>query len=179
MKRKDNSLTNAMTKLTHKDNWRTPEPWMRYFKNQYGIAPRIDLMATNANALCEFYIDKQTDFLKVEKIKYDGYINAPYRKTQKNAKGRITKPGMEEFMRHAHKLAVGSEKNISVLCFSIVSSTPWFQELVGETPRDQRKNKCEVNYPPKRIEFIDDKGEGTGSPPFSSILFTWKYGNAN
>jgi len=164
----------AVSKLTHKDDYETPDKVFDYICRTYNVNPEIDACASKTNSKCgDNFISLKENFLKSNIIK-SFFINCPYRKTEYNSDGGILKPGITEFMHHAYNLHIKNNITVVALVFANSSSTPWFQECVGETEECRRKNHAEVYFYPKRIRFLDESHNPTGSPVFSSLIIIWR-----
>jgi hypothetical protein len=167
--------------LAHKDDWATPAHLIPYIKTNYEVNPTIDLCATKSNAKFEKFITPEMD-LFTQEIKEDGFINAPYRKRgwttlnkgKPNEKRIFNETGIEDFMLFVHKEHLSHNVTITSLVFTNVSSTKWFQQIVGERDKDRIKNHAELNLYPKRIQFLDDNGTPVGIPAFSSAVIVWR-----
>lgn len=195
--------TQALTKLTGKDDYGTPRFVVDYIERNYALTKfEIDACASDYNHKCDFYITKRMNLFR-HKLNRPFFMNPIYgkkglRKIYKtdpetgkpildNGKkiviGEVhNEYGTADFVKFAHDQFMIYRKTGAVLLFANTSSSEYIQEFVGETPEARKENSCEIFLYPRRIQF--EKYENgvqvpDGTPAMSSIVIVYdeRFGN--
>jgi len=166
------NIANAMGKLQQgeaKNDWITPKDVFKYICEKYVVTPTVDACATRYNTKCDKFVSPEQDFFKTE-IKENFFLNPEYRKSEpkKNIKG------IGDFVARAYELHIKYNLEVTMLFFSVVTSTPWYQKLCGERDVNYLGEQCQCFKYPKRIQFLDADNKPKGTPPMSSLVLVWR-----
>lgn len=130
-----------------KDDWTTPDGLFCDLAREFNFT--VDAAASNTNAKCNYYWDKQTDGLAQEWKGHTVFCNPPYGREI----GKWVRKGYQE----GHKPGT-----TVVMLIPARTDTAWFHEYIH--------NKAEVRFLRGRLKF----GGGQNSAPFPSMVVIWR-----
>tara|TARA_R110000824_G_scaffold128093_1_gene288824 strand:+ start:616 stop:1062 length:447 start_codon:yes stop_codon:yes gene_type:complete len=136
------------------DEWATPSELWAVLHNEFGF--ELDAAATQENATCVKFFDRQIDALTVSWENAVVWLNPPYSKCR-------------AFMAKAKQ---ESKAGATVVCLvPSRTDTRWWHESVWDTKRQMPQTGVEVRFFKGRLKF---KGPTTGSAPFPSALVIFR-----
>lgn len=161
--------------MPRSDNWETPKDVFLNIEKWYlkDVKFDVDLCASESNTKVSKFISESMDLFHFSPDFFKnftaGFMNPPYRKKS------IEFPNaFSDFLNYAYNIRKYSSIPVAVLVSTIISSSQTFQELVGPTPTEQKKNNAELYFYPKRIKFIDENGLIQKVPSFSSMVIIFR-----
>ena len=165
----------SMVKLTGKDDWGTPVDVYKHIEKEYAKKPfELDACASDYNFKHENYYSKKDDMFSKE-LDCTTFMNPIYGKKgwktdKKTGEKSFNKHGTGDFIEFAYKQHFKHDSTITILVFSNISSSDYFQRCVGETPKIRKENECEIFFYAKRISFLDSNKKTVGMLSLASMV---------
>lgn len=122
------------------DEWATPQDFFNQIDRKFGFL--CDVCATEENAKCDIYFDKDQDGLKEDWLQRN-WCNPPY-------------SNIVDWVFKAHTEALNG--NLTVMLIPSRTDTRWFHDVIYK--------KYQIEFIRGRLKFGDSKN----SAPFPSML---------
>lgn len=152
---KESKAVDHLQKINVNDEYGTPFILYQTACLKYDLRPQIDVTASEANHICEYYINKDDDFLARDDDRFDSdcFANFPYSDNYR-------------MFEHAYQLHKKYNNNWLILAYS-KTDTRWWHNFV--------ENKAEVHFIQGRVRFKNALGIfTTNSAPYPSCWIIYR-----